>query len=209
VVDSVVSAVEASAAAAPAANGSGTQGGEIMKRSRTLLTTLMLVFVTLSVSGCSYNRLVSLREAIDGAWAQVENQLQRRNDLIPNLIEVTKGYAAHEKEIFEAVANARARMLAQIAASGEVSSALSRLLALAENYPNLKADAQFARLSDELSGTENRIATERRRYNEVVQEYNTLAKTFPAVITAKAMGFTEQKYFEAPESAKQVPQVKF
>ncbi len=187
-----------------------------MKRSRTFLTTLMLVFVTLSVSGCSYNRLVSLREAIDGAWAQVENQLQRRNDLIPNLIEVTKGYAAHEKEIFEAVANARARMLAagtsreaQIAASGEVSSALSRLLALAENYPNLKADAQFARLSDELSGTENRIATERRRYNEVVQEYNTLAKTFPAVITAKALGFTEQKYFEAPESAKQVPQVKF
>ncbi len=187
-----------------------------MKRSRTLLTTLMLVFVTLSVSGCSYNRLVSLREAIDGAWAQVENQLQRRNDLIPNLIEVTKGYAAHEKEIFEAVANARAHMLAagtsreaQIAASGEVSSALSRLLALAENYPNLKADAQFARLSDELAGTENRIATERRRYNEVVQEYNTAAKTFPAVLTAKILGFTEQKYFEAPESAKQVPQVKF
>jgi len=98
---------------------------------------------------------------------------------------------------------------AQIAASGEVSSALSRLLAIAENYPNLKADAQFARLSDELAGTENRIATERRRYNEVVQEYNTLAKSFPTVITAKVMGFTEQKYFEVPESAKQVPQVKF
>ena len=96
-----------------------------------------------------------------------------------------------------------------IAASGELSSALSRLLALAENYPNLKADAQFARLSDELAGTENRIATERRRYNEVVQEYNTLAKSFPTVITAKVMGFGEQKYFEAPEAAKQVPQVKF
>lgn len=186
-----------------------------MKRSRTILTALTLTLVASLLSGCSYNRLVSMREAIDGAWAQVENQLQRRNDLIPNLIEVTKGYASHEKSIFEAVANARAKMIAggsredQIAASGELSSALSRLLALAENYPNLKADAQFARLSDELAGTENRIATERRRYNEVVQEYNTLVKTFPAVITAKALGFGEQKYFEAPESAKQVPQVKF
>jgi LemA protein len=187
-----------------------------MRRSRTILTTLALTLVALSLSGCSYNRLVSLREAIDGAWAQVENQLQRRNDLIPNLIEVTKGYAAHEKEIFEAVANARAKMLSaggsrdqEIAASGELSSALSRLLALSENYPNLKADAQFNRLSDELAGTENRIATERRRYNEVVQEYNTVTKSFPAVITAKVMGFGEQKYFEAPEAAKQVPQVKF
>jgi LemA protein len=175
-----------------------------------------LVLVATSLSGCSYNRLVSLREAIDGAWAQVENQLQRRNDLIPNLIEVTKGYAKHEKEIFEAVANARSRLInaggsrdETIAASGELSSALSRLLAIAERYPDLKADQQFARLSDELAGTENRIATERRRYNEVVQEYNTQVKTFPAVITAKVLGFGEQKYFEAPESAKQVPQVKF
>jgi LemA protein len=187
-----------------------------MQRARTFFATVTLVLVAFSVSGCSYNRLVQLREGIDAAWAQVENQLQRRNDLIPNLIEVTKGYAAHEKGIFEAVANARARMLAaggsrdeQMAASGELSSALSRLLALAENYPNLKADAQFNRLSDELAGTENRIATERRRYNEVVQEYNTATKTFPAVITAKLLGFGEQKYFEAPESAKQVPQVKF
>jgi LemA protein len=187
-----------------------------MKRSHTIAVVLTLAVLTTSLSGCSYNRLVSLREAIDAAWAQVENQLQRRNDLVPNLIEVTKGYAAHEKSIFEAVANARARMLAAggsreetIAASGELSSALSRLLALAENYPNLKADAQFARLSDELAGTENRIATERRRYNESVQEYNTLAKSFPAVITAKVLGFGEQKYFEAPETAKQVPQVKF
>ncbi|MCC6847972.1 MAG: LemA family protein [Deltaproteobacteria bacterium] len=187
-----------------------------MTRSRTMLATVALALIASTLSGCGYNRLVGLREAIDGAWAQVENQLQRRNDLIPNLIEVTKGYAAHEKEIFEAVANARARMLAaggsrdaEIAASGELSSALSRLLALAENYPNLKADTQFARLSDELAGTENRIATERRRYNEVVQEYNTLAKSFPTVLTAKAFGFGEQKYFEAPESAKQVPQVKF
>jgi LemA protein len=186
-----------------------------MKRVRIGSAMVAVALVALTLSGCGYNRLVGLREAIDGAWAQVENQLQRRNDLIPNLLEVTKGYAAHEKAIFEAVANARARMLAagtreeQIAASGEVSSALSRLLALAENYPNLKADAQFARLSDELAGTENRIATERRRYNEVVQEYNTAAKSFPTVITAKVFGFGEQKYFEAPESARQVPQVKF
>lgn len=187
-----------------------------MKRSRTILTALSLTLVALSLSGCSYNRLVGLREAIDGAWAQVENQLQRRNDLIPNLIEVTKGYAKHEKEIFEAVANARSRLIGAgssrdeaIAASGELSGALSRLLAIAERYPDLKADQQFARLSDELAGTENRIATERRRYNEVVQEYNTLVKTFPAVITAKALGFDAQKYFEAPEAAKQVPQVKF
>jgi LemA protein len=187
-----------------------------MKRSRTILTTVTLTLVALSFSGCGYNRLVSLREGIDGAWAQVENQLQRRNDLIPNLIEVTKGYAAHEKGIFEAVANARARMLSAgtsreetIAASGELSSALGRLLAIAERYPDLKADQQFARLSDELAGTENRIATERRRYNEVVQEYNTLTKSFPTIITAKALGFGEQKYFEAPEAAKQVPQVKF
>jgi LemA protein len=189
--------------------------GTNMTRSRRILATVALVLVASTFSGCGYNRLVSLREAIDGAWAQVENQLQRRNDLIPNLIEVTKGYAAHEKEIFEAVANARARMLsagsreAEIAASGELSSALSRLLALAENYPNLKADTQFTRLSDELAGTENRIATERRRYNEVVQEYNTLTKTFPTVLTAKLLGFEQQKYFEAPEVAQQVPQVKF
>ncbi len=187
-----------------------------MTHARTMVATVALGLIASMLSGCGYNRLVSLHEGIDGAWAQVENQLQRRNDLIPNLLEVTKGYAAHEKEIFEAVANARARMLAagrsrdaEIAASGELSSALSRLLALAENYPNLKADAQFTRLSDELAGTENRIATERRRYNEVVQEYNTLTRTFPTVLTAKLFGFGAQQYFEVPESAKQVPQVKF
>jgi LemA protein len=187
-----------------------------MKRSGTMVTTAVLLLAALTMSGCSYNRLVTLREQIDSAWAQVENQLQRRNDLIPNLIEVTKGYAAHEKEIFEAVANARARMISAsgsrdqtIAAAGDMSSALSRLLALSERYPDLKADQQFARLSDELAGTENRIATERRRYNEVVQEYNTATKSFPAVITAKVMGFGEQKYFQASEASKQVPQVKF
>ena len=185
-----------------------------MRTSRWLAIVLVLVSGTLS--GCGYNRLVSMREAIDGAWAQVEVQLQRRNDLVPNLVEVTKGYAAHEREIFEAVANARAKMLAagnsrdaEIDASRDMSSALSRLLALSERYPDLKADAQFGRLSDELAGTENRIATERGRYNNAVRDYNTLARSFPTNMVAKLTGFTTQKYFEAPESAQQVPSVKF
>ena len=178
--------------------------------------TIGSVLVLSTLSGCGYNRLVSLREAINGAWAQVEVQLQRRNDLVPNLVEVTKGYAKHEREIFEAVANARARMLAAggsrdetIDAANQMSSALSRLLALSERYPDLKADQQFARLSDELAGTENRIATERRRYNDAVREYNTLVQSFPTMLTARATGFTTQKYFEAPEAAQQVPAVKF
>ena len=185
-----------------------------MRMSRRVVGIGLLAAFTLT--GCGYNRLASLREAIDAAWAQVNVQLQRRNDLVPNLVEVTKGYAKHEREIFEAVANARARMLSAggsrdqtIAAAGELSSALSRLLALSERYPDLKADQQFARLSDELAGTENRIATERRRYNEAVQEYNTLIRTLPTNMTARVFGFTPQKYFEAPEAAKQVPAVKF
>ncbi len=167
------------------------------------------------VSGCDYNRIVALREQIDAAWAQVENQLQRRNDLIPNLVEVTRGYAAHEKEIFVHVADARAKLMSagsrdeKIEAAGELGTALGRLLAIAERYPDLKANQQFARLSDELAGTENRIATERRRYNEAVQEYNTLVRSFPTVLTARVTGFTPQPYFKAPEEAQKVPSVKF
>ncbi len=185
-----------------------------MRTSRWLMAALLVLSTV--ASGCGYNRLVNLREAIDNAWAQVEVQLQRRNDLVPNLVEVTKGYAAHEKEIFEAVANARARMLSaggnrdqQIDAARDMSSALSRLLALSERYPDLKANQQFARLSDELAGTENRIATERRRYNDTVREYNATVRSFPTLLIARATGFTPQKYFEAPESAQQVPTVKF
>src|SRR6266436_8972051 len=161
------------------------------------------------VSGCDYNRIVALREQIDAAWAQVENQLQRRNDLIPNLVEVTKGYAAHEKEIFDHIADARSRMInagsrdEKIAAANDLGSALSRLLVLGERYPDLKANQQFARLSDELAGTENRLATERRRYNDTVREYNTYIKKIPANFTARMFGFTEQKYFEVPKEAQQ------
>jgi len=159
--------------------------------------------------------MVAMQEEVKSTWAQVENQLKRRSDLIPNLIETVKGYAAHEKGIFEAVANARAKLIGagsraeQIDAANEVSSALSRLLAISENYPQLKADAQFARLSDELAGTENRIATERRRYNEVVQAYNTYIKKLPTVFYAGMLGFQQEKYFEVPQEDQKVPQVKF
>jgi LemA protein len=186
---------------------------------RSCVARVMFMTVVLgsagSLGGCGYNSMVSMKEAVNAAWSQVENQLQRRNDLIPNLVETTKGYAAHEKEIFESVANARSKLIGagsrdeKIDAANGLSSALSRLLVLAERYPDLKADKQFARLSDELAGTENRIATERKRYNEVVQEYNTYIQKFPAVFTARMFGFQPEKYFEAPESAKQVPQVKF
>ena len=184
-----------------------------MRKPRWAIAALLLIATT--TAGCGYNRLVTLKEAIDSAWAQVENQLQRRNDLIPNLVEVTKGYAAHEKEIFESIANARAKMVTgapreqTIEAANEMSSALSRLLVLSERYPDLKANQQFARLSDELAGTENRIATERRRYNEAVQEYNTLVRSFPTVLVARVTGFTPQPYFKAPEEAQKVPSVKF
>ena len=185
-----------------------------MRQSRITGVAALLALLTCA-SGCGYNEMVSLKEQIDAAWAQVENQLQRRNDLIPNLVAVTKGYASHEKEIFERVADARAKLIGagsradKIEAAENLSSALSRLLAIAENYPNLKADAQFARLSDELAGTENRIATERRRYNETVQTYNTYIKRFPQTLVARVVGFDPQPYFEAAKGAEQVPKVSF
>lgn len=186
-----------------------------MHLAMVIARPILLVLLSVGVSSCGYNSMVSMQETVQSAWAQVENQLQRRNDLIPNLVEVTKGYAAHEKEIFENIANARSKLIGagsraeQIDAANEVSSALSRLLAIAENYPQLKADAQFARLSDELAGTENRIATERRRYNEAVQTYNTYIKSIPTVVYAGWLGFTQEKYFEVPKDAQQVPKVKF
>lgn len=179
-------------------------------------TFVGLLFMSIAgLSGCGYNTMVSMKENINAAWSQVENQLQRRNDLIPNLVETTKGYATHEKEIFENIANARAKLIGagtrteQMDAANEVSSALSRLLVIAERYPDLKANQQFARLSDELAGTENRIATERMRYNDAVRTYNTYIQSLPTAVYAGWFGFQSEKYFEAPESAKQVPQVKF
>jgi LemA protein len=167
------------------------------------------------LAGCSYNRFVGQEEAIKAQWAQVENQLQRRNDLIPNLVESVKGYAAHEEGVYKDIADARSRLLAAktpeetIQAANQQTSALGRLLAVVENYPQLRANEQFNRLMDELAGTENRISVERMRYNERVQEYNTGRRQFPSNLTAKIFGFKEHPFFEAPAEAKQVPKVNF
>ena len=182
---------------------------------RALPAVLGPVLGAILLSGCGYNQLVGLQQNIQSAWAQVQNQLQRRNDLIPNLVNTVKGYAAHEAQVFEAVANARSRLLAagtrdeQIEAAQGLNSALGRLLAIAENYPQLKANEQFNRLSDELAGTENRIAVERMRYNDAVRAYNTYRNSVPTVLYANWIGFKEEKYFEAPTEAQQVPKVDF
>ena len=182
---------------------------------RVLLQIAALAVLAFPASGCSYNTFVSQEEAIKAQWAQVENQLQRRNDLIPNLVETTKGFAQHEEGIYKDIADARSRLLAAkspaetIEAANQQTSALGRLLAVVENYPQLKANEQFNRLMDELSGTENRIATERMRYNQLVQDYNTSRRQFPGNITAKLFGFKDYPFFEAPPEAKQVPKVDF
>ena len=185
----------------------------ITRRNMTRL--LVLAIAATPLTGCSYNKFVGQEEAIKAQWAQVENQLQRRNDLIPNLVETVTGYAQHEEGVYKDIADARAQMMAakspsdQIQAANRETTALGRLFAIAENYPNLKANEQFNRLMDELSGTENRLAVERMRYNEKVQEYDAARRQFPANLTAKMFGFKEYPYFQAPPEAKQVPKVNF
>jgi LemA protein len=182
---------------------------------RRAVWTIALVLAAIPLTGCSYNRFVGQEEAIKGQWAQVQNQLQRRNDLIPNLVETVKGYAQHEEGVYKEIADARSRLLAArspdetIQAANQQTAALGRLLAVAENYPQLKANEQFNRLSDELAGTENRIAVERMRYNERIQEYNTSRRQFPANLTAKLFGFKEYPFFEAPAEARSVPKIDF
>jgi LemA protein len=182
---------------------------------RRAMQMIVLVLAALPLTGCSYNRFVSQEEAIKAQWAQVQNQLQRRNDLIPNLVESVKGYAAHEEGVYKDIADARSRLLAArspeetIQAANQQTSALGRLLAVVENYPQLRANEQFNRLMDELSGTENRIAVERMRYNEAVQAYNTSRRQFPSNITANIFSFKDYPFFEAPESAREVPKVNF
>lgn len=163
-----------------------------------------------------YNGMVAKHETIAAKWAQVENQLQRRNDLIPNLVNTVKGYAAHESTVFEEVTKARSQWAKattvdeKVKAAGTVDAALGRLLLVAENYPILKADQTFIRLMDELSGTENRIAVERMRYNEAVKEYNITVRTFPGNVIAGIFGYKPAtEYFKAEEGAKAVPEVKF
>jgi LemA protein len=154
-------------------------------------------------------------ENVKGAWAQVENQLQRRYDLIPNYVETVKGYAAHEKEVFVRVTEARSKVAGagsigeKIQANNQLSSALSRLLLIVERYPDLKANTNFIRLQDELAGTENRIAVERRRFNEMVRVYNTKIRTFPTNVVAGMFGFEKAAFFEVPKERQEVPKVIF
>ena len=183
-------------------------------KSRLLALALLIAGASIS-SGCSYNTFVSEEEGIKAQWAQVENQLQRRNDLIPNLVETTKGIAQQEKDVFGQIADSRAKMAGAktpqdtIQAANEQSAALGRLLVVVENYPQLRSSESFNRLMDELSGTENRIAVERMRYNERVQDYNITRRRFPSNITAGIFGFKEYPLFNAPPAAEQVPKVNF
>jgi LemA protein len=186
-----------------------------MHKQIRLSMNITITILALSLSGCSYNKFSTQEEAISAQWAEVQNQLQRRNDLIPNLVATVKGYASHEAGVLNEIAESRSRLLAAkspeetIQAANQQTSALGRLLAVVENYPNLKADTQFMRLQDELAGTENRLSVARMRYNEAVQAYNTQRRKFPSNVTAKVFGFKEHPYWEVPPEAKQAPKVDF
>jgi len=176
---------------------------------------LLFVFFIYSFIKGTYNNLVMLDEGVKAAWAQVENQLQRRYDLIPNYVETVKGFAKQERDVFIKVTEARSRVGGattvpdKIEANNQLSSALSRLLVVVERYPELKSDQNFLRLQDELAGTENRIAVERMRYNETVKTYNITVRTFPTNILAGMFGFEKAAFFEVPEAAQAVPKVEF
>lgn len=188
---------------------------------RLLQSTLLLCAMVLSLSlltGCGYNEIQTMDEEINNKWAQVENQLQRRSDLIPNLVKVVKAYAAHERGVFADVSDARARMAGAIqtgdpqriaAAEGQFSGALSRLIAVAENYPQLKADQQYTRLMDELAGTENRIAVARMDYNNSVRDYNAYIRRIPTNLTAMVIGAEKHEYYNPPSSTQVAPEVDF
>jgi LemA protein len=190
--------------------------------NKTLKTVLivvgilvLLVLVPLLYLKGTYNSLVTLDEGVKAAWAQVENQLQRRFDLIPNYVETVKGYASHEKEVFVKVTEARSRVAGatsindKIGANNQLSSALARLLVVVERYPELKANTNFIRLQDELAGTENRIAVERRRYNEAVKVFNIKIRRFPTNMIAGMFGFEKATFFEVPKERQEAPKVKF
>ncbi len=188
-----------------------------MKKVWIILGIVVLVLI-IAGGSCmgKYNQLVTLNESVDTAWAQVENVLQRRNDLIPNLVNTVKGYATHEQQVFTQVTEARAKVgqaktiPGKVAANNQLSAALGRLLFVAERYPDLKANQNFLALQDELAGTENRIAVERRRYNEAVRQYNTFVRRFPNNLLAGLFGYArENVYFKADEGAQEVPQVDF
>jgi LemA protein len=201
-----------------------------MKKNTIILLSVLGAIVLIAillvgwVTGI-YNSLVKTDEGVNQAWAQVQNQYQRRVDLIPNLVEVVKGYATHEREVFEKVAEARAsvgklQVTPEILnnpqlfqkfqeAQSNMGSWLSRLLAVAENYPQLKANENFLQLQSQLEGTENRIAVERMKFNQIVQEYNVKVRTFPTSVLAGMFGFAQKQYFQAEPGAEKVPKVKF
>src|SRR5262250_3952418 len=181
-----------------------------------LVVLLILAFVVGSAYVSRRNQMAVKREAVNAAWSQVDVVLQRRADLIPNLVQTVKGYAVQEQTVFGDIAAARAALVGaktpqdKIAANGQLDSALSRLLVIVENYPKLKSNENFMRLQDELAGTENRIAVERRRYNETVQDYNTYISQFPSSLVASMGGFTRNDaYFKTEEGARQAPKVNF
>jgi LemA protein len=187
--------------------------------TRSLLVALGIIAVVVVIGVgwiiSGYNRVVAMDESVKTAWAQVENQLKRRYDLIPNLVETVKGYAAHEKEVFQHLADARTKYFqaqdvkGKIEASGELERALSRLLVLRETYPQLKANETFLKMMDSLEGTENRISVERKRYNDAVRTLNTYIRTVFGRFFAGLAGVTKAEYYQIPQAEKEAPRVKF
>ncbi len=195
-----------------------------MKKWIILGSVLIVILIIFASLKGAYNKLVIAEEGVSSAWSQVENQYQRRSDLIPNLVNTVKGYAEHESSTLESVISARAKAtqitvnadnltnesLAKYqSAQGELSQALGRLMVVSERYPDLKANQNFMQLQAQLEGTENRISTERRRFNESVRSFNTYRRTFPRNIIANMFGFDAKEYFQASEGAEKAPEVKF
>lgn len=186
-----------------------------MKKKSILIAVIAVIVIIIVGIGGSYNKLVKLDEGVDTKFADVQASLQRRSDLIPNLVNTVKGYAAHETEIFTAVSDARAKLAGAAtvdevnAAEGELNSALGRLLAISEAYPELKSNESFLSLQDELAGTENRINVARQDYNDAVKQYNVKIRSFPANILAGMFGFEKREQFAADEGAQSVPNVNF
>jgi LemA protein len=196
-----------------------------MKTIKSIVVLFAILMFSVSFYGCGYNSLVSMEEKVTSSWAQVENQYQRRADLIPNLVKTVEGAADFEKSVLTEVTEMRSKV-GQMKISAEdlndpekfamyqqaqdkLSSALSRLLVVTENYPQLKANESFLQLQSQLEGTENRIAVERKKFNEAVQLYNTETRSFPTLITAKIFGFKEKPYFKGKEGSDQAPNVEF
>ncbi|MDD7362703.1 MAG: LemA family protein [Peptoniphilus sp.] len=176
---------------------------------------IIIVLIIAAIFGSTYNKLQVKDEDVNQSWAQVENTMQRRADLIPNLVETVKGYAQHEEEVFTKVTEARSAVQSAktpgeyAAANDQMDEAIRNINVVAEAYPELKANGSFQNLQAELAGTENRIAVERKRYNEAVADYNKSVKRFPTNIVAKLLGFNQREYFQSSPGAEQAPQVKF